>query len=274
MCVDHAVGSDVVFELPLDDLVIVGYRKDFGDITKLAKNILTKGLINPIMLIGPGNTVLSGERRVAALRALGETKVRAVGVKDYDDARIRLLAERGNLLTKPMLYSEMMRLENLLRTLEKPSRGKRMYSQTVGFSSGGTYQRTKLVYDKLGSDSPEIRAFAEELMNKVDAGTLSPTTACSAIQDFEANGANVPKGKSNSRTQVTAIRNGLLGLEGITTGLESVFDGGFERSCTRAMAAETAAALAGYSARLNRVVRRLRAYGTEQERQGEPNGST
>lgn len=256
--------GDVVFEMPMKDLVIVGHRKNFGDIDALAKSILTERLIFPIVL-APDYSVLSGERRVKALEALGEKAARVVVVQDYEDARKRLLAEAEEDTTKPMLPSEKMALTMQLRELEKTAAGNRDVWTAAGFPSSGGYSRIKRVYDATLSDQTRLAAFAQELLNKLDDDTVAPTTALAALEEFRQNGGGIlHKGKSSARGQVTAIRNSLLGLEGITTGLETAFHGGFERSCTRTMAAETAAALAGYSARLNRVARRLRAYGTEE----------
>lgn len=51
-------------------------RKDFGNIEGLAKDIAEKGLYNPI-LITPDYVLLAGERRLRAMKLLGETEISA-----------------------------------------------------------------------------------------------------------------------------------------------------------------------------------------------------
>jgi hypothetical protein len=71
------------------------------------------------------------------------------------------------------------------------------------------------------------------------------------------------KGHANSRRQIKAMKYALTSLGGIVTGLETVFNGGFERSYDKAMAAEAAATMGDYISRLTRIRRRLSTYGID-----------
>jgi hypothetical protein len=52
-------------------------------------------------------------------------------------------------------------------------------------------------------------------------------------------------------------------LSGIATALETAFDGGFEKTCTRPIAAEYAKLLKADLSRINKIVSALQQHGKE-----------
>ena len=67
--------------IPLDKIVVAQRgRADNGDIPGLANSIRERGLINPITVMRQtegGYLLVCGARRLAAVRFLGETEIRA-----------------------------------------------------------------------------------------------------------------------------------------------------------------------------------------------------
>jgi hypothetical protein len=141
-------------------------RKDLGDLTDLKQSIQDIGaLIQPIVL-GPGNKLLCGARRLEAGRQLGWTEIDYVRSIDRDDAISLLKAERDeNVCRKPMTPSELVTLGRRLEELERPNRtpGKRndLTSTSVGVKVTGQARNNPtdtVVSDALGLSNSWVQS--------------------------------------------------------------------------------------------------------------------
>jgi N6-adenosine-specific RNA methylase IME4 len=82
-------------EVEISSIVVNGrHRKDLGDIEALARSIQDIGLLQPVVLASDGTTLVAGERRIAAYRQLGRTRIPAHIVTSIDDLYGRLRGER------------------------------------------------------------------------------------------------------------------------------------------------------------------------------------
>src|SRR5262245_48935463 len=62
---------------PIDEIVIKDrHRRDLGDVSGLAGSIAEIGLLHPVVL-RPSGRLIAGERRIAAFKQLGLTKIPA-----------------------------------------------------------------------------------------------------------------------------------------------------------------------------------------------------
>lgn len=96
------------------------HRRDLGDIAALAESIENSSQLQPVVL-GPGNRLIAGERRIAALRMLGRTTVYAVFRENLADAAAALRAERDeNVCRKDMTPAELASLGSALEEIERP----------------------------------------------------------------------------------------------------------------------------------------------------------
>lgn len=97
-----------------DEIIIKNRaRKDIGDVTDLANAIKSVGLLNPI-LIDSDNTLIAGERRLAAVKQLKRKKidVRVVdGIQPDDQLMIELLE---NMYRKDFVWHEDIELKDKL----------------------------------------------------------------------------------------------------------------------------------------------------------------
>ncbi len=108
-------------ELPLDS-IIVGERtrKDLGDVQGLAVSIADLGLLHPVV-VTPEGKLVAGERRLAACKLLGWSRVPVRIVDNLDDAQRLLRAERDeNTERKNLSPSEMVAQGKRLEAVEKP----------------------------------------------------------------------------------------------------------------------------------------------------------
>lgn len=108
------------------------FRRDLGDVERLARSIAQQGLINAIT-VTPSGRLLAGERRLAACRVLGWKTIAARVVDSLDDAAARLRVERDeNTERKPMTPEELVRLGQALEELERPKAAERKASGQFG----------------------------------------------------------------------------------------------------------------------------------------------
>lgn len=94
------------FILPLEK-VIEGerIRKDYGDITDLAKSLETYGLMQPIVVHTDGRLVAGG-RRLRAARQLKWTTIPVTYFEFADEATLRMLELEENVRRKSMTWQE------------------------------------------------------------------------------------------------------------------------------------------------------------------------
>jgi ParB family chromosome partitioning protein len=95
-------------------------RKDPGSLESLAASIKKHGLIYPVV-ITPDGQLISGSRRIAAVRMLGWTHVDTYEVTTLDDASRFLVMERGEGAEHlPMTPGELMKVSRILDVLDQP----------------------------------------------------------------------------------------------------------------------------------------------------------
>lgn len=162
-------------------------RKDFGDITELAEDIKTNGLINP-PVVTPDKVLLAGERRMRAMKQLGymQVEVRMLTVRDYEHRLMIEISENEN--RKNFSFTERMDLARRLEAVEREKAKERkvanlansVVSQTfgqrensaksedvvaaaVGLGSGETYRKAKKVVEN--ADPELIKALNENQLS-------------------------------------------------------------------------------------------------------------
>lgn len=100
------------------------HRKNLGDIAALAASIKEVGLLHPIV-VTPNGRLIAGERRCAACKLLGWTKI-PVTVIDLDEIVRGEFAE--NVMRQGFLPSEMVAIMRDLEPIEREAARKRQLS--------------------------------------------------------------------------------------------------------------------------------------------------
>lgn len=99
------------------------FRKDLGDLDDLTDSIKKKGVIQPITL-DTEFKLIAGERRLAAVKALGLKKISALIRKVDDEKDAREIELFENIHRKDMTWQERAQLEKRIFDLEEgPKRG-------------------------------------------------------------------------------------------------------------------------------------------------------
>jgi phage N-6-adenine-methyltransferase len=114
--VDDASWNGKEFDYPIDRIIVGKRMRPLGDVTTLVESISQIGLLNPINIL-PDGTLIAGNHRVAAARALGWTTIRARVVELSEvDAELAEIDEnlRRNNLTVLEESEHMLRREELL----------------------------------------------------------------------------------------------------------------------------------------------------------------
>ena len=155
-------------------------RKDFGNIQELADDIKQNGLINPPVVISESDgtyTLLTGERRVRAMKLLGYKQVEVRTWKSLNDEQKLNIEISENEARKDFSKSERMEYALRLAKIERLKAEERMKSgkadptQTfaqgergevrdivaakTGIGSGETYRKEKYIYENQSSLTPE-----------------------------------------------------------------------------------------------------------------------
>lgn len=128
-------------------------RKDFGNIQELADDIKQNGLINPPVVISESDgtyTLLTGERRVRAMKLLGYKQVEVRTWKSLDDEQKLNIEISENEARKDFSKSERMEYALKLAEIERLKAEERMKSgkadptQTFAqFGGGGNISTTE-----------------------------------------------------------------------------------------------------------------------------------
>lgn len=193
-------------KLPIDEIVVgFRHRHAMGDIAALKASIESVGLIHPIA-VTPNKELISGGRRLAALRSLGVVRVDVHIVHGMNDAATALRAELDeNTCREEMKVSELVALGKRLEELEKPKASER---QEDGRKRGGevfagreaspppgdkasgttskvvapavgmsirTYERAKRVVEATQDEDPVIAEVAKKAVEEMDkTGKVRP----------------------------------------------------------------------------------------------------
>lgn len=155
------------------------FRKDLGDIEKLARSIAEQGLINAIT-VTPSGRLLAGERRLRACQKLGWAQIPARIVEDLDSAALRLRVERDeNTERKPMTPEELVRLGRALEELERPRAAARK-AQAPGAPRGEKVSSGHLT----GREEPaETRVVVGEALGMSGTTYVRAKTVVAAAED-------------------------------------------------------------------------------------------
>ena len=172
-------------EVAISEIVTNGrHRKDMGDLDDLCRSIEDVGLLQPVVL-GPGNKLIAGGRRVAAFTKLGRKKIPAVTHNRLSEAAASLKAERDeNICRKDFTPSEAVAIGRTLEELERPNAKERqgragkprcdllpqhtsgrtrvIVGAAVGMS-GATYERAKKVVEAAEADPEKFGPLVEEM---------------------------------------------------------------------------------------------------------------
>jgi ParB family chromosome partitioning protein len=113
-----------LIEIDIDSIVVKNrIREDLGDLTPLERSIKDLGLIFPI-LVNESNVLISGERRLAACKNIGETTVRALRVDVDENSMHALDIQSGeNLCRKPLSNLELEKEIELKKSAMKLGKG-------------------------------------------------------------------------------------------------------------------------------------------------------
>jgi len=169
-------------------------RKDFGNIQELADDIKDNGLINPPVITPDTYELITGERRIRAMKLLGyqQIEVRPMAVKDAEHQLNLEISE--NEARKDFSKAERIDYARRLERIESLKAEKRMKAGKVdpmeifpqgttrdvvasklGIGSGKQYEKEKFIVDNKDSLTPED--FAEW-----DEGKLSTNKAFMKIK--------------------------------------------------------------------------------------------
>lgn len=151
-------------------------RKDFGNIQELADDIKQNGLINPPVVISESDgayTLLTGERRIRAMKLLGYKQVEVRTWKSLNDEQKLNIEISENEARKDFSKSERMEYALRLAEIERIKARERMseggkgrlksdnlrsdeaVSQKLGIGSKDTYRKEKYIYENQSSLTPE-----------------------------------------------------------------------------------------------------------------------
>ena len=170
-------------------------RKDFGNIQELADDIRENGLINPPVITPDTYELITGERRIRAMKLLGyqQIEVRPMAVKDAEHQLNLEISE--NEARKDFSKAERIDYARRLERIESLKAEKRMKAGKVdpmetfpqgttrdvvasklGIGSGKQYEKEKFIVDNKDSLTPED--FADW-----DEGKLSTNKAFQKIKE-------------------------------------------------------------------------------------------
>ena len=143
----HGIGT-----MPISAIILgKRQRRDLGDIDALAADVAAIGMLHPIV-VRPDGTLIAGERRIEAAKALGWSEV-PVNIVDLDAVVRGEFAE--NSLRKDFTLSEAVAIKRALEPLERAGAKERQGERT----------------DKHRRNFPQVRTGARS--------TRSPTSSVS-----------------------------------------------------------------------------------------------
>lgn len=120
-----------------DILINDRIRKDLGDLTELAQDIKSNGLINP-PVVTPGMELIAGERRLAALKLNGESEVDVLVMEIRDAEHMLNLEISENETRKDFSKSERIEYARRLERIESLKALQRKKKHTQNSAEGET----------------------------------------------------------------------------------------------------------------------------------------
>lgn len=183
--------------------ILVGkrFRKDLGDIASLAKSIRDRGLLHcPVVL--PDNTLVVGQRRVAACKELG-WEMMPCRVVEVDDL---LRAEHDeNELRKEFTVTERVAIGMAIEEQEKP-KAKERQREHASTAPGKPKENTSGNLPEVIDDGEEVAEKAaaavgmsrhtyEKAKTVVEAAATEPETYSGAADEMDRTGKVEPSYK-------------------------------------------------------------------------------
>lgn len=294
MLVDPETGEEITVRLPVGAIKIeMRYRTSFGNIGELAESIRVLGLLHPVV-VTPDHVLVSGHRRLEAVKLLDYPDVPVRVVQTVDSAVLMLQAERDeNTCRKDMTGTELFALGKELKRLERPRAAERQAAPTRARNLGDPSshlpvrtgeaesagqpldslpgrQRTDTAVaaglgmsetqwqrlQTVGNAAIEGDPVAVEALASIDAGELTITGAFEKVKAKAKKPPAQLPGSGNRRKHLAQIEAIVTGL----TGYAAAFDGvdALDASVTAEEAARLKDDLSKQIRALNRITQLLK----------------
>jgi site-specific DNA-methyltransferase (adenine-specific) len=115
----------MIHKIPITDIrVIDRVRKEYGDLEALASSIARHGQLQPIILTD-GNILVAGERRLEAIKLIGQEHVDAVYRNELDETQRKELELEENIRRKDFTWPEEVTALSDLYDLKQAKYGAR-----------------------------------------------------------------------------------------------------------------------------------------------------
>ena len=187
------------------------HRRDLGDIESLAASIADIGLLHPIV-VRPDGTLIAGERRLQAARALGWSEV-PVTIIDLDAVVRGEFAE--NSLRKDFTLSEAVAIKRALEPLEREAAKQRQGTRTDKHPGKLPTSSTGRAADKAAKATGMARRTLEKAEAVVDAAESEPEKYGKLLADMDRTGrANGVYRRLKNTQQAEQIRSERPSLPG------------------------------------------------------------
>lgn len=171
------MGKVAIKDVVVNDRI----RQDFGDITELANDIRSNGLLQPIV-ISPNGVLLCGERRLKACEKLGMNEIEAVVRTPEDEHQALLMEIAENEKRKPFNVSEMLAYASKLHPIVSEEAKSNMCGSVEGRKHSKKINTNEVLAKESGFGSREnyrkARFVAEndidgQMMKELDDGSTS-----------------------------------------------------------------------------------------------------
>lgn len=189
-------------------------RKDFGNIQELADDIKTNGLINP-PVVTPENdgtfTLLTGERRLRAMRSLGYKQIEVRTWSSLSDEQKLNIEISENEVRKDFSKAERIEYARRLEKIEGLKAEERMKSgktdPTKNSSEGRNEETTQIVANKVGIGSKDT--YRKEKYIVANQSQLTPED----FADWDEGKLSTNKAYQKIKKQLDEKDNQIAGYE-------------------------------------------------------------
>jgi hypothetical protein len=238
----------------LVESIRVTRSRDLGNLDELSESIATRGLSHPLV-ITPGGVLLTGTRRLAAVKYLGWPTVPVVQVDVLADALAELTLERADpVAAKAMNTEETAALINVLlefyqaeylvfRRERGAKLGQKYAEGETGFRSSkaipaalgmstASYTRLRSLAAAKYHPDPTIRKEAIKQIAAVDGGQRALSTAWDKVRELlpppmqvaplEASAPDHVYAITGAARQVRACESASTTLRAVTNGLDRI----------------------------------------------------
>lgn len=159
--------------IPIDKIIINGrYRKDLGNLKKLAKSIVEIGLLHPIV-INENNELIAGQRRIEAFKILDrhEIPVHQINLKDILKGELH-----ENFIKKDFTSREIIDIKRTIEPLERKEAKERQKTLNNEETASENFSEANKgnALDKIASFVEMSRPTLNKLEEIVDAAEENP----------------------------------------------------------------------------------------------------